>query len=446
MAEAAGLGIAVMDPSGTLRGPAAAAVSTAQRDRLLTGRPLSAEGTLDGRRVLVEGWTGRGGAVVLTRSTAEVDAAASRLRRNLLLPLGAGLAGAALAGWFLARRLARPLTRAAELARSLARTRTRSGTRTENGSMSGTTYGDGSGRVPEHPHALPEPPPTHPAPGPATTTDRGPAEVAELHRALLLLDEALERSEDRQRVFLMSVSHEIRTPLTTLSGYAEALSDGVIPADRVPATGALMLREAGRLDRFLRDLLDLARLEAVDFRLDPGPTDLAALVGSAAETWRDRCARRGVVLRLERPEPPVAMTVRTDGFRVRQLLDCLLENALRVTPEGAPVVLAVASRAPSAGGGAVLQVRDGGPGLTEEDVAVAFERGALHDRYRGLRPGGSGLGLALAHRLAGRLGAVLTLTGHGPEGGAAFTLTVPAELPTDLPGDLPDPPRGTAVR
>ena len=69
-------------------------------------------------------------------------------------------------------------------------------------------------------------------------------------------------------------------------------------------------------------------------------------------------------------------------------------------------------------------MRDGGPGFTDEDLAVAFERGALNQRYRGIRKVGSGLGLALAARLVTRLGGVIE-AGHAPEGGARFTVALP---------------------
>ena len=81
----------------------------------------------------------------------------------------------------------------------------------------------------------------------------------------------------------------------------------------------------------------------------------------------------------------------------------------------------------------MLEVRDGGPGFTDDDLAVAFERGALNRRYRGIRKVGSGLGLALAARLVGRLGGTIE-AGHAPEGGARFTVAIP------YPGSVPDPP------
>jgi two-component system sensor histidine kinase BaeS len=140
--------------------------------------------------------------------------------------------------------------------------------------------------------------------------------------------------------------------------------------------------------------------------------------------WADRAARSGVrfvdeVVRTPHP-------VRTDPVRVRQIIDNLMENALRVTGEGAPVVLRL-SAGPTPGE-FLVEVRDGGPGLTEDDLAVAFEPGELHARYRGIRKVGSGVGLALVARLAQRLGG-RAQAGSAPEGGAAFLVVLP-----DVPG------------
>jgi two-component system sensor histidine kinase BaeS len=172
------------------------------------------------------------------------------------------------------------------------------------------------------------------------------------------------------------------------------------------------------LDRLIADLLVLSRLEAADLPLDVVDVDLAELVRSAAEAWAPRCAADGPRLRVEVPEAPVR--VDTDPGRIRQVLDGLCENALRIVPPDAPLVLAVRAE-PDAG---VLEVRDGGPGFTDDDLAVAFDRGALHHRYRGIRKVGSGLGLALAARLVQRLGGTIE-AGHAAEGGARFTVRLP---------------------
>lgn len=104
------------------------------------------------------------------------------------------------------------------------------------------------------------------------------------------------------------------------------------------------------------------------------------------------------------------------------MVDNLLDNAVRVCPAGSPVVLACGD---DAGGGVRLEVRDGGPGLTGEDVAVAFAPGALRERYAGRREVGTGLGLALVDRLVRRMGGTVE-AGSAPEGGAAFTVHLAA--------------------
>lgn len=350
-------------------------------NRVAAGRNVSGRRLVDGRRTLVEGRAFAGGdGVVLTRATTGPW---RQVLLGLWLPLLAGLAAGAGAGLLLARRLARPIRVAATAAARL-------------------RAGDRAVRVPVEP----------------------PDEVADLAYALNGLAAALATSEGRQREFLLSVSHELRTPLTAIRGYAEALADGVIDPDGVPGTGRTVMAEAEHLDRLVSDLLALARLEAADFPLEPAPVDLARLAADAERTWSDRCAAVGVPFRLETPGGPVPAY--TDPGRIRQVVDGLLENALRVVPPGAPVVLAVrpAGADPTAGG--VVEVRDGGPGFTDDDLSVAFERGALHQRYRGVRKVGSGLGLALAAGLVRRLGGEIA-AGHAPEGGAAFTVRLPAD-------------------
>nr|WP_074315368.1 HAMP domain-containing sensor histidine kinase [Micromonospora cremea] len=350
--------------------------------RIEQGRNVSIRRPVNGRRALVEGRALPGGnGVVLAR--ASTTGLWQQVLLSLWLPLLAGLAAGVVAGLLLARWLARPIRVAATAAARL-------------------RAGDRAVRVPVEP----------------------PDEVADLAEALNGLAAALATSEGRQREFLLSVSHELRTPLTAIRGYAEALADGVIDADGTAGTGRTMLAEAQHLDRLIGDLLALARLEAADFPLEPVPVDLARLAVDAEATWSGRCAAVGVPFRLETPSGPVP--VYTDPGRIRQVVDGLLENALRVVPPGAPVVLAVRAAGADPAAGGVLEVRDGGPGFTDDDLAVAFERGALHQRYRGVRKVGSGLGLALAAGLVRRLGGEIA-AGHAPEGGAAFTVRLPGD-------------------
>ncbi|GIF17731.1 two-component sensor histidine kinase [Paractinoplanes tereljensis] len=345
--------------------------------QIAAGTVVNTRSPVEGRPSFIVGrpLSGRNAGVVLTRGVA--NGTAANVLGSIWIALLAGLAGGIAAGALLARFIARPIRRAASAAGKL-------------------SAGDRSVRI----------------------SRQGPAEAGELADAINQLATALQISEGRERDFLLSVSHELRTPLATIRGYAEALADGVVGPDGAEKAGATMLAESDRLDRLISDLLVLSRLEAADLPLDVVPVDLAELVRAAGEAWAARCAPDGPLLRVQLPDGP--LLVETDPGRIRQVLDGLCENALRVVPAGAPLVLA-ARADPDA---AVLEVRDGGPGFTDEDLAVAFERGALNRRYRGIRKVGSGLGLALAARLVGRLGGRIS-AGHAPEGGAMFTVELP---------------------
>jgi two-component system sensor histidine kinase BaeS len=355
------------------------ALGPADVARLRAGEALSLTRTSAGHRVIVEGRPTNSGAVVLVQQQSDALAGVGRAVRRILLALLVGVAVAALLAVLFARRLAGPLRRTAQAAHALA-----------------------AGRRD------------------VTIQPEGPAEVAEVGQAVNTLAANLSYSEGRQRNFLMSVSHELRTPLTAITGYAESLATGVVPAGDTGRVGEVLLDEARRLDRLVADLLDLARLDAAEFRIDVVDTDVVALASAAAGVWSGRCAVAGVHFELQAPAGP--FVTRTDPARLRQALDGLLENALRVTPSGAPIVLAVRNDAGPLP--VLLEVRDGGPGLSESDLAVAFDRSALYERYRGVRRVGTGLGLAIVRGLVVRLGGAVE-AGSAAEGGARFTIRLP---------------------
>jgi two-component system, OmpR family, sensor kinase len=327
--------------------------------------------------------TGDGRVALLARPVAGVSRLTAQQLRRALFGGGIGLAAGVLAGLLLALSVTRPLGRLASAARRL-------------------SAGEREVEVP------PE----------------GPSEVADVAEALAGLSRALASSEQRQRQFLLAVSHELRTPLTAVTGYAEALADGALPAQEVPRAAAVVRREAGRLQRRVEDLMALARLEADDFRLNPAPTDVGALIRAAGAAFAPRAYSAGVQLAVQ--VPPAGPVVITDGERLRQAVDALADNALKVLQAGAPLVLACAA---IPDGGVLVEVRDGGPGLPAEDLAVAFERGVLSDRYRGIRPVGSGVGLALVGELARRMGG-FAQAGPATEGGVCFSITLPPAPPS----------------
>lgn len=358
-------------------------IPSAQVDALLDGVAISFKGRgEDGVSLLVEGRPVLGGGVILVQPLAVAGEASSVFLVRIAGALALGLLIAIVIAYFAARRLSRPLRAAQSVAHRMAE-----GEREQ------------------------------------FLQPQGPAEVAEIAEALNALNSALVVSEGRQREFLLSVSHELRTPLTAVKGYGEALADGVLPESEIPDVGGTVAREAERLHRLVNDLLDLARLGAVDFRFQVADIDASQVVLDAAAVWRDRCSREGVAFQVEGVGAPVR--VLSDAMRLRQIIDNLAENALRVSPEGSQVAFAVHRDPAIAGPGYIaIEVRDGGPGLTPQDMDVAFEPGALHERYRGVRPVGTGLGLALVARLASGMGGTATVTSL-PGEGTSFWVRIP---------------------
>lgn len=249
----------------------------------------------------------------------------------------------------------------------------------------------------------------------------GSDDVAELSSTFNFMASNLQQAQRRERDFLMSVGHDLRTPLTTIRGYAEALDAGVIEPDEFPRVADVLHRQTDRLSRLVEDLMLLARLAAREFTLRPEPVDLSAHIQELAEEHRVRAEKLGV-----RFESHIGLvgTVYIDPDRVSQLLGNLVDNALRYTPERGSVVLSMAGSSESVS----FEIADTGPGIDEEDIPRVFERLYVAQRYRPIRPEGSGLGLSIVKELVDAMHGTVTVTSR-PGHGTKVLVTLPAASP-----------------
>ena len=239
----------------------------------------------------------------------------------------------------------------------------------------------------------------------------GSSELVALARAFNQMTEQLEASREAERNFLLSVSHELKTPLTAIRGYAEGLADGAFEPDEAARTIAL---EAGRLERLVRDLLDLARMNRAEFSVRSEPVDLAETTREAVGRHEASAREFGVELRAAGAET----WVEADRDRLLQVASNLVENALRETPAGGAVTVTAEP--------ARLVVADTGPGIPTADVPHAFERFYLYDKVGKDRPVGSGLGLAIVKQLATAMGGDVQVE-SGPSG-TTFTVSLRPQL------------------
>jgi signal transduction histidine kinase len=257
--------------------------------------------------------------------------------------------------WFVSRRVARPIAQAAQVTTSIA-------------------DGDLDARL--------EPPPAH-----------HDDELATLARSVNSMAESLQRSRVLEQQFLMSVSHDLRTPLTSIRGYAEAIADGA--ATDPAAAARVIMTSAARLDRLVKDLLELAKLESKRFSMTPAPTHLAFIAQTAVEGLTRPAADAGVALACHPQANPI---VTADPDRLAQCLANLIENAVKFAK--ANVVVAVWEHPSSAS----ITVDDDGPGIASADLPHVFERLYVAKREPTRQESGSGLGLAIVKELTEAMG------------------------------------------
>jgi two-component system, OmpR family, sensor kinase len=239
----------------------------------------------------------------------------------------------------------------------------------------------------------------------------GASELAALAEAFNHMAGELAASRAAERAFLLSVSHELKTPLTAIRGYAEGLGEGAFE----PAEAARTIQlEAGRLERLVRDLLDLARMNRSEFSVREEPVDLAETARTAVARHEAAARSFGVGLTVDAAETWVS----GDADRVLQVASNLVENALRETPAGGAVTV-------SARDGRLV-VADTGSGIPPEDLPHAFERFYLYDKFGRDRPVGSGLGLAIVQQLVTAMRGTVSVQSDG--GGTRFTVSLRPEL------------------
>jgi signal transduction histidine kinase len=263
---------------------------------------------------------------------------------------------------------------------------------------------------------------------PAPLVVEGPKEVASLAASFNNLATELARASEAERAFLLSVSHELKTPLTMIRGHAEALADGILDGQQA---GAVIEREAKRLERLIHDLLDLARLRRRAFAVRREPVDLGEIATETVARHLPQARAFGVDLSAVVAPPATALG---DVDRVLQAASNLVENALRCTPrDGAVRIVAEPGR---------LDIVDDGPGLAAEDLEHAFDRFHLYERYASERPVGTGLGLAIVRELAEAMGGGVEVRSV-PGVGSTFSIVLPRSDRDASPETRPSAARAT---
>lgn len=262
----------------------------------------------------------------------------------------------------------------------------------------------------------------------ARASEDGGDEVASLARVFnRMADDLARRAEEvraadrTRRLLLADVSHELQTPLTAMRGYLETLSMPALAIDQDTRSRyvGIVGEETRRLERIVRDLLDLARLEGGGGTLDREDVPIEGLFGRVAARHEREAADKAI--RLTTAIAPGAELLSGDPLRLEQALQNLAANALRHTPPGGRVEL----RAEVDRGDVILSVADTGPGIPIEHLPFVFDRFYKVDPARAEGATGSGLGLSIVKAIVERHGGSVSVA-NAPEGGAIFAIRLPS--------------------
>lgn len=227
-----------------------------------------------------------------------------------------------------------------------------------------------------------------------------------------------EQREKLRREFSANVSHELKTPLTSISGFAELMSQGLVPPDKVREFSLDIQKECTRLTNLVEDIIDLSRLEEGGGDMTWEDIDLYTLCDDVLQSLEPVAKRQTVTLRLAGE----SLQVRGVYQVLREMIYNLCDNAIKYNRSGGSVTVTVARRA----GRASVTVADTGIGIPYEDQSRVFERFYRVDKSHSRAIGGTGLGLSIVKHAAALHGAEIKLQSQ-PEDGTVITVLFPGK-------------------
>ena len=251
---------------------------------------------------------------------------------------------------------------------------------------------------------------------------QGKDELATLGQAFNTMAESLENARETRQAMTADIAHELRTPLAIQRAILEAMQDGVYPLD--PEQIKLVYEQNQSLTRLVDDLRTLALADSGELKLERVETNIHDLVGRVLSRFKPQADQKNIQLELINDDELENGLVLIDPFRIDQVLNNLVSNAIRYSPAGSTVTAVIVKQK----GQIAISVRDQGEGIPENELANIFERFYRTNHSRSRDDGGTGLGLAIARQLARAHDGDLTVC-NTPNGGAEFGLTLPEIKP-----------------
>ncbi|EID44726.1 two-component system, sensor protein, histidine protein kinase [Parageobacillus thermoglucosidasius TNO-09.020] len=219
-------------------------------------------------------------------------------------------------------------------------------------------------------------------------------EIGKLAKAFNIMAKAVAEEDMRKREFLANVSHELRTPISYVKGYSEAILEGLVKTKEEQRKHVqLIYREAGRMERLVRDLLDLAQLEGNGVPLQKVPLVFAQVIEDTVAKYEPFLQKKQITLAVELDHDII---LEGDADRLEQVVQNLLDNAVRYTPDAGKIDIQLRKVSSKS---CQLIIRDSGKGVPKEKLAFLGQRFFRVDQARSRKEGGTGLGLAIVKQI-----------------------------------------------
>ncbi|MBA2875510.1 sensor histidine kinase [Thermaerobacillus caldiproteolyticus] len=240
-------------------------------------------------------------------------------------------------------------------------------------------------------------------------------EVGRLAKAFNVMARSIDEEDMRKREFLANVSHELRTPLSYVKGYSEAILEGMVKTkDDEEKYVRLIHREASRMERLVRDLLDLAQLEGKSVPLRKVPLVFSQVIEDTLAKYEPFLCEKQLSLTTDlNPD----IIIEGDGDRIEQVIHNLLDNAIRYTPNGGTIHVQLEQTDPRH---CQLMIRDSGKGIPKEKLPFLGQRFFRVDEARTRKEGGTGLGLAIVKQIIYLHGGTVSFSSEEGKGTAVF--------------------------
>lgn len=253
-----------------------------------------------------------------------------------------------------------------------------------------------------------------------------PAEIRQVIAAFNAMEEVIQTSEkerqkinSQKRAMLADISHDLKTPITVISGYAEALEDGLIPSAEQGKYLTIIRQKAELLTELINSFSERSKLDHPDFHLDRKEGDLCEYTREYAAEKYEELELAGYPFEVDIPEEKLPALF--DPLQLKRVFENILSNSLRYTDPGTVLILRIHRNVD--GRAAVIEMGDRGPGIPEKYRDTIFDAFVVGDEARS--SSGSGLGLSIARTIVEKHGGTIRLSGEPKGGGTLFIIEMP---------------------